>query len=169
MTDFLIRPERRDDVEAIERVTREAFASHPHSNRTEQFIVAALRKAGALTLALVAEREGVVVGHVALSPVTISDGSTGWYGLGPLSVTPVLQGRGIGSALVRRGLEQARALGANGCVLVGEPEYYARFGFAHDPGLGLAGVPPQYFLALRLRPCTASGDVRFHDAFGAKS
>ena len=90
----------------IHSVTAASFLHAPHTSHTEQFIVAALRRAGVLTLSLVAEFDGIVVGHVAASPVTISDASGGWLGLGPLSVLPEHQGRGIGSALMHEALRR---------------------------------------------------------------
>lgn len=167
MTTLSIRNECPSDREAIAAVTRSAFAGHPHSPQTEQFIVDALRRAGALTVSLVAELDDVLVGHIAFSPVVISDGSTGWFGAGPLSVLPYMQGQGLGQELVRQGLERLRLLGAAGCVLVGEPTFYGRFGFTHDPALWLADVPADYFLALTLAGPAASGEVRFHPAFAA--
>ncbi len=164
---LVIRPATSADTDAIDAVTRAAFLDHPHSRQTEQFIVRALRAAGALAISLVAVEDGRVVGHIAFSPVSVSDGAQGWYGVGPLSVAPERQRRGIGGALVREGLERLRALGAQGCVLVGEPAYYGRFGFAHDPALLLAGVPAEYFLALRLGDAPAGGAVTFHAAFAA--
>src|SRR5690606_36329603 len=100
------------DHASIATVTRAAFAQLAHGSQTESSIIAALRRAGALAVSLVAEADGEVVGHVAFSPVKIgrapedSDGGelTGWYGLGPLSVSPARQRHGIGSALVRAGL-----------------------------------------------------------------
>lgn len=120
-----IRPERPGDEDPIGEVTREAFAFHPHSRQTEHFIVAALRRAGALSISLVAEQGDRVVGHVAFSPVRIGDGSPGWYGLGPVSVLPALQGQGIGRALIEHGLEELRRRGAGGCVLLGDPAFDA--------------------------------------------
>jgi putative acetyltransferase len=164
---LVIRPATPADIDAIDAVTRAAFLDHPHSRQTEQFIVRALHAAGALTISLVAVEGGRVVGHIAFSPVSVSDGAQGWYGAGPLSVAPGRQRRGIGGALVREGLERLRALGAQGCVLVGEPAYYGRFGFANDPALLLEGVPAEYFLALRLGATPAGGAVVFHAAFAA--
>lgn len=164
-----IRPERPSDEGAIGAVTRQAFETHPHSRQTEHFIVSALRKAGALSVSLVAERGGEVVGHVAFSPVRIGDGSPDWYGGGPVSVRPGLQRKGIGRALMERGLGQLRERGAGGCVLVGDPAYYTRFGFANSPRLVLDGVPAEYFLALPLRDGAARGKVEFHEAFAAES
>jgi putative acetyltransferase len=104
MGEVTIREEREADWEGITAVTVAAFRGHPHSRQTEQFIVQALRKAGAMTISLVAELEGRVVGPVAFSPVVISDGSAGWYGVGPLSVAPELQRWGIGRRLMEEGL-----------------------------------------------------------------
>lgn len=164
-----IRPETPSDEDAIEQVTRRAFLSHPYSRQTEQFIIRALRADHALAVSLVAEEAGRVVGHLALSPVTIGDGSPGWYGLGPISVEPGFQRRGIGRALMERGIAELRRMGANGCVLVGDPAFYTRFGFARDPALVLEGVPEAFFLALPLGDSSARGSVTFHPAFQAQA
>lgn len=164
-----IRPETPSDEDAIEQVTRRAFLSHPYSQQTEQFIIRALRADHALSVSLVAEDAGRIVGHIALSPVTIGDGATGWYGLGPISVEPDWQRRGIGRALMESGLAELRRIGANGCVLVGDPAFYSRFEFANDPALLLEGVPQEFFLALSLGTSSAHGDVHFHPAFQAKA
>ena len=163
-----IRPETPSDKDAIEQVTRRAFLSHPYSHQTEQFIIRALRADHALSVSLVAEDAGRIVGHIALSPVTISDGAAGWYGLGPISVEPEWQHRGIGRALVERGLAEIRKTGANGCVLVGDPAFYTRFGFANNPALVLEGVSQEFFLSLSLGTSSAHGHVNFHPAFQAK-
>ena len=109
----IIRREKTTDVQSIEAVTRYAFMNAAHSDGTEHFIVEALRKAGALTVSLVAEQAGNVIGHVAISPVSISDGSENWFGLGPVSVLPEFQGQGVGSELIREGLDILKALSAN--------------------------------------------------------
>lgn len=164
----VIRAERPDDAAAIDEVTRQAFASHPHSRQTEQFIVRALRAAGALAVSLVAERSGRVVGHIAFSPVALSDASVGWFGMGPVSVLPSAQRQGIGRSLIEHGLSLLRERGAAGCVLVGEPSFYSRFGFAEHPGLLLPGVPQEFFLALPFGPALPQGEVTFHAAFSAE-
>lgn len=164
----VIREESPSDAAAIHALTAAAFLNAPHTAHTEQFIVDALRQAGVLAVSLVAEQGGEVVGHVALSPVSISDGSTNWYGLGPISVEPALQGKGIGSLLMQTALGRLRELGAAGCVLVGEPAYYSRFGFRAEPGLTLPDVPPEYFQALPFGSSTPRGVVRFHEAFRAR-
>lgn len=163
-----IRPETPSDEDVIEQVTRRAFLSHPYSHQTEQFIIRALRVDHALSVSLVAEDAGHVVGHIALSPVTIGNGVSGWYGLGPISVEPGLQRRGIGRALMEKGLAELRKIGANGCVLAGDPAFYTRFGFVNNPALVLEGVPQEFFLSLPLGTSFAHGNVHFHPAFQAK-
>lgn len=163
--DVLVRNERPGDQKAISEVTRDAFRSHAHSDQTEHLIIDALRSAGALTVSLVAERNGEILGHIAFSPVTISDGSSMWFGLGPVSVAPQYQNQGIGKLLIQTGLAALRERRARGCVLVGEPAYYNRFGFVHDPALIYPGLPPQYFLVLPLGAHRAKGEVTYHPAF----
>lgn len=164
---LIIRDEAGTDERAITDVTVAAFEALPISRHTEQFIVQALRAAKALTVSLVAELDGRVVGHVACSPVNISDGSTGWYGLGPVSVLPQYQRRGIGQALIREALSRLQTLHARGCCLVGHPGYYGRFGFGNVPGLVHEGVPPEVFFALSFDGCVPQGTVTFHQAFEA--
>ena len=161
---MLIRPETNADHEAIRALTTAAFAGAPHASGTEAAIIHALRAAGALALSLVAE-DGGVVGHIAFSPVTIDGQDCGWFGLGPVSVAPDRQGQGIGGALIREGLARLAASGAQGCVLLGDPGYYTRFGFATDPDLVLPDVPPEYFQRLVLAGTPARGTVSFHPGF----
>lgn len=160
-----IRAEMPSDIDPITRVTAAAFFNHAKSDQTEHFIINELRRCDALSLSLVAEIDAKVAGHVAFSPVTISDGTEKWYGLGPLSVEPSLQGKGIGKALVNAGLDELRKQGASGCVLVGSPVYYGRFGFAARPDLLYPGVPPEYFVCLSFDGSWPSGEVTYHRAF----
>ncbi|UCH35097.1 MAG: N-acetyltransferase [Armatimonadota bacterium] len=162
---MIIRPETDADTEAIAEVTKAAFENHPISQQTEHFIIAALRAANALTISLVAEVDRRVVGHVALSPITISDGSEDWYGLGPISVLPEYQTRGIGKALMHEGLSRLKALGAKGCALVGDPDYYERFGFRSVPELTQEGVPQRNLLVLPFGESRPQGIVEFHPGF----
>jgi putative acetyltransferase len=126
---MLIRDETESDIEVITEITKQAFENHPFSRNTEQFIIHALRGANAMTVSLVAENDGTLVGHIAFSPVTFSDGSENWYGLGPISVRGAYQKQGIGSSLVNEGLRLLKDADAEGCVVVGDPNYYERFGF----------------------------------------
>jgi putative acetyltransferase len=164
---ILIRDESIQDAKAIHDVTVEAFRPLAISSHTEQFIIEALRSAGALSLSLVAEVDGRVVGHIAFSPLAISDGSDGWYGLGPVSVLPAFQRKGIGKALIQEGLSRLKALGAKGCCLAGHPAYYRKFGFENVPGLVLPGVPEEVFFALSFDGRVPKGDVQFHEGFNA--
>ena len=164
---IIIRNETAADVSAITDVTVAAFKTLKISNHTEQFIVAALRAAQALTVSLVAEVDGRVIGHIAFSPVTIADGTQNWYGLGPLSVLPAYQRQGIGKALMQAGLSRLKALNAQGCCLVGHPDYYRKFGFKNTPELVLEGVPQEVFFALSFGAHTPQGAVTFHDGFKA--
>jgi putative acetyltransferase len=167
VSDWAIRPERPRDEASIAGLTAEAFAGHPHSDGSEPAIVERLRASGELTLSLIAEDDGgALLGHVAFSPVTIGDGTREWYGLGPVSVAPARQREGIGSALIRDGLARVRALGAGGCVVLGEPAYYARFGFAHDAALVYPGPPAEYFQRLAFGNEVPRGQVSYSGAFG---
>ena len=163
-----IRPEQEKDRQVIHDLTVAAFRDAPHSDHTEQFIVSALRKSKALSISLVAEDESHIVGHVALSPVIISDGSDNWFGLGPISVLPSCQNKGIGSQLMDAAIKELKNIGANGCVLLGDPNYYQRFGFSPQAGLILAGVPAAYFQALLIQGDLPQGEVAYHESFLAK-
>lgn len=165
---MMIRQEQEQDCDAVKQVTADAFALMEHSNQTEPAIIAALRDAGALTISLVATDGDEVIGHVAFSPVTIDGEDHGWFGLGPVSVRPDLQGRGIGGALIRQGLNELRAQGAAGCVLLGNPGYYRRFGFENDPDLRYPSAPPEYFMRLTFGGSDPTGQVEYHAAFGAQ-
>jgi putative acetyltransferase len=165
---MIIRNETISDIDSISEVTITAFQSLQISNHTEQFIISALRSANALTISLVAEVDGQVVGHIAFSPVTISDGSLDWYGLGPISVLPKYQKQGIGKSLVNEGLSLLKTLGSKGCALVGDPVYYKRFGFRNIPSLVHEGIPQEFFLVLPLDKDIPQGTVTFHEGFLAK-
>ncbi|MDZ7832812.1 MAG: N-acetyltransferase [Desulfobacterales bacterium] len=165
--DVTIRNETSVDVSAISEVTIAAFNTLEISNHTEQFIIEALRADNALTVSLVAEMDGRVIGHIAFSPVTISDGTPDWYGLGLVSVSPEYQRQGIGKALIREGLAQLREMHARGCCLVGYPEYYKKLGFDNVPELVHEGVPPEVFLTMSFDGNIPQGTVTFHEGFKA--
>jgi putative acetyltransferase len=161
-----IRPETTQDTNAIEQITIAAFAGKWYSDQTEHLVVERLRGAGAMSLSLVAEIDGKVVGHVAFSVVLINGEDKGWYGLGPVSVSPEFQKQGIGSKLILEGLSIIKEKGAKGCVLEGDPNYYQRFGFKNYPGLIYEGTPDQkYFMALPFYDEIPDGKVQFHQAF----
>ncbi len=167
MTDapVAIRGERASDRGAIARLTTEAFRTAPHAGGNEAAITDELRNAGALAISLVAEQGEALVGHVAFSEVTINGEACGWLGLGPVSVLPDRQGAGVGAALIEAGLKRLREDGAAGCVVLGDPAYYPRFGFAVQPELVLPGVPEEYFMALAFGGDVPTGEVAYHPAF----
>lgn len=167
---MIIRHEQNADAEAISRLHYAAFLNHPQhppgAEPVEHLIVERLRAAGALTLSLVAEEDGAVAGHIAISPAAVGDASRGWFLLGPIGVLPGCQGRGIGSALMRETMDIMKRQGAAGIVLVGDPGFYERFGFASRQGLTHAGVPSQYVLAAIFGDAHPSGAIAAHEAFG---
>ena len=160
-----IRTEAAGDEGTIFALTEAAFKDMPFSDGDEQQLVSRLRADGDLALSLVAEDGARIVGHIAFSPVTIADGASDWYGLGPVSVWPELHHRGIGGALIKRGIADMRARGAKGIVLLGSNVYYPRFGFAHHPQLTFPGPPAEYFQALLLDGEMPAGDVSYAPSF----
>jgi putative acetyltransferase len=167
MTPWHVRPEQTGDEAAITALTEAAFRGAPHSDGSEAAIVERLRADGDLALSLVLVNDDqAIVGHAAFSPVTISDGAPGWYGLGPVSVIPLRQRAGLGSTLVEAGLEKLREAGARGCVVLGDPGYYGRFGFRHDPRLAYPGPPAEFFQVNLLAGPMAEGRVSYAPAFG---
>jgi len=161
----IVRPETDRDLAGIREVNIVAFQGHPYSRQTEHLIVEALRAANALELSLVAASDGEVVGHIAFSAAAIGGSSTGWSLLGPVAVQPARQGEGIGRALVKTGLDALRSRGACGCVLVGDPAFYGRFGFRQYPGVAWHGVPDENVLCLLMSGEIPTGEVVHHPAF----
>lgn len=125
----------------------------------------ALRAGGALTVSLVAEHGGEIIGHAAFSPVEIDGKTVDWYGLGPVAVRPDQQRQGIGIRLIEAGFEQLKALSSAGCVVLGDPGYYSRFGFKADLALRFPDVPPEYFQRLDFGHDERQGVVVYHPAF----
>ena len=165
-----LRSERSGDRALISRIVRRAFWEAPHTGHNEVAVVLGLRQAGALSLSLLLEAEGQAVGYVAVSPVTLSDGSPGWYGIGPVAILPEWQRQGLGSTLMEKVLEalsSSSSLDARGVVLLGDPAFYTRFGFRPVPGLTLPGFPEAYFMARVLRGEIPSATVAYHAAFEA--
>lgn len=168
MSETLIRPETPNDVEDIRGINIEAFCDHPVSRQTEHLIVDALRAAGELEVSLVAVREDRCVGHIAFSRASVGDLTGAWFLLGPVAVLPDFQGAGIGSDLVESGLSELRVRGASGCVLVGEPRFYERFGFATFEGLVYEGVPDEFVLAVNFADEIPRGQIHASEAFEVK-
>ena len=156
-----IRPETPTDHETIYRLTKVAFQSMPFSDGSEADSIDALRDDGDLTISLVAICDAVLVGHIAFSPVSIEGRRDGWFGLGPVSVWPRLQGTGIGTVLVNAGRDRLRRIEADGCVLIGDPAYYGRFGFRSGNGLVYRNLPDRLVQWLAFGDRKPSGVLRF--------
>lgn len=165
---FTIRTEHPADILIIRQLADAAFKGADYSSGTEGAIIDALRAADALSVSLVATIDEAVVGHVAFSAVTLDGADLGWFGLGLVSVRPDLQTKGIGGALIREGLERLRSADAKGCIVLGDPTCYRRFGFEHDPALTYDGVPPEYFMRLSLDGSKVSGSAAYHPAFSVR-
>ncbi len=166
MDRFTIRRETEADISAIRNVTAKAFTGFSLRGFSEQAIVEALRDADALVLSLIAVDGPFVVGHVAASPVTITDGTQGWVSIGPVSVDPKFQGRGIGTALVAKALDLLREASVGGVVALGEAEFYRKFGFNHVEKLVHPGFPAKHFFARPIHDAQMpSGEVSYHPAF----
>jgi putative acetyltransferase len=160
-----IRNEKVSDYSRIEEITKLAFVGKPYASGTEQYLSEKLRENDALSLSLVLENEGTVVGHLALSPIKI-DGLNGpYFGLGPLAILPEAQGKGYGTALLNSALEYLAENNAKCCVLVGDPNYYSRLGFEIESALTYQGAPTEYFQAIWFTKEKLVGEVEFHEAF----
>ena len=162
----IIRPERSEDVEAIDAVHTAGFPT-----AAEARLVRLLREAGRLTVSLVAEVDGAVVGHVAFSPVATATGAEG-SGLAPIAVVPSHRRRGIAARLVETGLSASRSTGFGWAVVLGEPAYYGRFGFRPAGGFGLSDEygGGDAFQAMELIPGAlpiGAGLVRYAPEFGS--
>ena len=161
---MLIRKETAADITAIGIVVTQALLLLPQSTGTEAGIVDRLRADGALTLSLVAEDRGEVVGYLAASPASVG-AQDGWGLIGPLVVTPSRHRLGIGTALMREAINRLRST-CRGAALVGDPGYYSRFGFRAFAGLGVAGCPPEVVQALPFDGSEPRGELIHHRAFG---
>jgi len=166
VSEIIIRNERGSDSARISEIITLAFENDPISDKREAEIVRLMRDDSALTISLIAESKGEIVGHIAFSKVTMNDEFIDWYGLAPVSIDPKYQNKGIGSKLVNEGIKLLKEIDAKGCVLLGEPDFYGRFGFEANSQLILPCVPAEYFQALSFSDSIPSGIVKYHQAFG---
>ena len=162
---MIIRPETASDFAEIGKITAAAFAPKPFSNGTEPAVIEALRQNDDLVLSLVAIEGSELVGQITFSEVKISGEHEGWFGLGPVAVRPDRQGEGIGAALIRAGLEYLREMDAAGCALVGNPDYYGRFGFKNQCGLEYAGLDARVIQKLVLAGPDKAGALTYCQSF----
>ncbi len=163
--DITIKTTEPKDFDQVIEVISLAFKTIPYSNHDEDEIVARLAAAGDLAVDLVAMAGDVVVGFIAASPVTIGGERCDWYGLGPVAVLPEYQRQGIGQQLIEKSLKDLIMMHAEGCVVVGEPAYYQRFGFKTSAMIYYPSTPDGYFLSLVFKQNNKRGVVRYHDAF----
>jgi putative acetyltransferase len=164
-----IRPEEPADAPGTRSVNLTAFKTSAEAN-----LVDLLREQAQPNVSLVADDRGAIVGHILFTPVTLTDHpELRIIGLAPMAVVPAGQRQGIGSALVREGLDRCRQLGFGAVVVLGHAEYYPRFGFSPAARFGLAceyDVPEDVFMALELEPGFLSGKagtIRYHPAFSS--
>jgi len=160
---MLIRSELENDVATISLLVTEALKILPQSTGTEARIVEALRTENALDLSLVAVENDEIIGYLAASDAHIGD-QDGWSLIGPLVVLPSRRLQGIGSVLMKDALDRLRKT-KRGAVLVGDPNYYSRFGFRAFPKMTLAGCPPEVVQALPFDEVEPQGEVIHHQAF----
>jgi len=164
-----VRPEEPGDRASVRAVNEAAFETSAEAD-----LVDALREKSDSLISLIAEVDGRVVGHILFSPVSLA-GRPGasLMGLGPVAVSPQHQRRGVGSALVRRGLELCRDRGCEAVVVLGHAEYYPRFGFVPASRYGITSdydVPDDLFMVAPLRPVSLqglAGRVTYDEAFGS--
>ncbi len=161
----MIRSETSEDIAAIHTLVARAFKPMSFSDDTEPHIINALRRSGALEISLVYDANGKITGHIGFSKITINGMEQGWFGLGPVAVDPNAQRTGIGSTLIKAGLNLLADRGAKGCVLTGNPQYYTRFGFSHSTDLTYPDAPADVFLIRPFATEIPVGIVAFHPAF----
>jgi putative acetyltransferase len=161
----IIRRERPGDEAEIFTITQDAFKTMPFSHGTEGPIIEQLRDDNDLTLSLVAIMNDQIIGHIAFSPINITGVEGKWFGIGPVSVTPKLQKQGIGSKLIREGLSILKMEGADGCALIGDPNYYARFGFKSDGKLNYGDTPKEFVQWISFRNIRPTGKLIYSPAF----
>lgn len=164
---MIVRTEQQQDRASVRAANTLAFET-----TAEACLVDALREQAQPVISLVAEEDGEIIGHIMFSPVSLSGHpELKLMGLAPMAVVPSHQRKGIGSALVKAGLDQCRRLGFGAVVVLGHPAYYPRFGFAPSARFGIVceyDVPEEVFMVLALQPDFlqgASGKIKYHAAF----
>ena len=165
-----IREEQPSDIKKIWEVNSEAFETEAEAN-----LVNALRSSGCTYISFVAETENNVVGHILFTPVELSSNKNqlSIMGLAPMAVLSARQNKGIGSKLVKVGLERCQSLGYDAVVVLGHPNYYPKFGFVPSIKYGIKSeyeVPDEVFMILELVPGALKnhmGVIKYHEAFNS--
>ncbi len=164
-SDIAVREERPSDAALVAALIAAAFTPMPFASGTEAALPGLLRAAGAVTLALVAELGGDIVGQVLFSTASVGGQPSAWHTLGPVAVAPGVQRQGISSRLIMEGMSRLRVAGAAGCIVLGDPGYYGRFGFQPAPALVPPGEPPEFFMVLPFTGNLPAAAFGFHAAF----
>ncbi len=165
-----IHEEQPSDIEKIWKVNSEAFETEAEAN-----LVNALRSSGCTYLSLVAETETNVVGHILFTPVKLysNENKLKIMGLAPMAVLSQYQNKGVGSKLVKAGLEHCQSLGYDAVVVLGHPSYYPKFGFVPTVTYGIKSeyeVPDEVFMILELVPESLNnheGVIKYHEIFNS--
>lgn len=160
---WILRDERPSEIPTINKIAVAAFATKAYGDGTEGDLIDSLRRDGDLSLSLVADLNGVVVGRVSMSPATVGK-ADGWYGLGPVAVDTDHFKQGIGSTLIRTALGRVAEQGAAGVVLVGDPNYYSRFGFVKGGSVQYLNIEAKNVMVRTLNGPTATGVITFAPA-----
>lgn len=163
---WTIRDERAGDEPAIRGLTERAFVGRPYSDGDEADVIERLRRDGDLLLSLVATSGEVIVAQACWSRAILSNGEDGWMVLGPIAVEPAWQGQGIGRTLIETGEARLRTMGAKGITVLGDPAFYARFGFRQHTPLGLEGELGGYLQVKGFGAPIPAATIGYARAFG---
>ena len=169
MTGIIIREERAGDEAAIRDMVRRAFIGHLYSDGNEADVIDRLRADGDMLLSLVAETESAIIGQITYSPALLENGAEGWVVLGPVAVDPAHQGRGLGRHLIAAGEAIMRSRRMRGITVLGDPAIYARFGFAQNTAMWLAGELGWAFQVKSLGPDIPATQQRYVRAFAPQT
>lgn len=169
---MIIRAESPVDIPRIFELNLEAFNSDD-----EAYLVDRLRDKGVPMISLVAEEDKVIIGHIMFTPVSLLDGKTSVSiaGLGPMAVRPAWQNKGVGSQLIEAGLKECLSAGYGAVVVLGNQDYYPRFGFAPSVEYGIDSmydVPPELFMVKELKKGSlkkVKGTICYHEFFTDKT
>lgn len=167
-----VRAETSADRDAVRAVNEAAFGRPEEARLVDALRVRAARPIASL---VATDERAQVVGHILFTPVTVTSETSTWsaMGLAPMAVAPAFQRAGVGSTLVRAGLDACRALGRDVVVVLGHPDYYPRFGFVPAPPRGITckwPVPDDVFMVVELTPGALAGRrgrVEYDAAFDA--
>ena len=164
---MIIQKFKLQQLDDVKDVLQQAFLNHPHSEQNEHLIVENLITNNNDVLSMVGIDNDKVVAFITYSKVKFDNDNDNWVGLAPVAVLPECQGCGLGSKIIESSLEQIKQ-SYDGCVVMGEGEYYKRFGFDVIEGLFFEGVPAEYFMAQSFKDTKPQGAVVYNQAFYLK-